>query len=80
MLDGRISTLLTPSGWYSFYPNAASYRAIGPSPLPQVSPPIRDFYYHFLALDVLQLNMAKGEGGRMLLGELVLVSAENSEW
>jgi hypothetical protein len=42
VIDGRISTQLTPSGWYTFYPNAASYRAIGPSPLPQVSPPIRD--------------------------------------
>ena len=36
--DGKLSTLQTPTGggWYTFYPNAASYRTAGPSPLPQV--------------------------------------------
>ncbi len=36
--DGRISTLRNPNGgWYTYYPNSASYRASGLSPLPQVS-------------------------------------------
>jgi hypothetical protein len=35
--DGHISVLRSPdNGWYTYYPNDASYRALGSSPLPHV--------------------------------------------
>ena len=39
MPDGHISTLKDPQSddWITFYPNSASYRALGPLPLPELS-------------------------------------------
>ena len=39
MPDGHISTLKDPNSddWITFYPNSASYRALGPLPLPELS-------------------------------------------
>jgi hypothetical protein len=55
--DGHISVLRSPdNGWYTYYPNDASYRALGSSPLPHVGvlfdpfppSPLQSLFYHCL--------------------------------